>query len=104
MSYYCCSVIRGPGAGVLGLLAMPKKRLQVPDHTQVWVYEEEDESGEPNLYVHHDIMLPAFPLSLAWIDCSPSDPSTIANLAAVRPCHPLAHALSASRARFGIAP
>lgn len=52
--------------------------------TQVWVYEEADDSGEPNLYVHHDIMLPAFPLSLAWIDCSPSDPSSVANLAAVR--------------------
>ena len=52
---------------------------------QVWVYEEADESGEPNLYVHHDVMLPAFPLSLAWIDCSPSDPSLPANLAAVRP-------------------
>ena len=52
---------------------------------QVWVYEEADDSGEPNLYVHHDIMLPAFPLSLAWIDCSPSDPSSVANLAAVRP-------------------
>ena len=51
---------------------------------QVWVYEEADESGEPNLYVHHDVMLPAFPLSLAWIDCSPSDPSLPANLAAVR--------------------
>ena len=56
--------------------------------TQVWVYEEADDSGEPNLYVHHDIMLPAFPFSLAWIDCSPSDPSSVANLAAVRPFPP----------------
>ena len=56
---------------------------------QVWVYEEADESGEPNLYVHHDVMLPAFPLSLAWIDCSPSDPSLPANLAAVRSSHAL---------------
>ena len=50
---------------------------------QVWVYEEADDTGEPNLYVHHDVMLPAFPLSLAWMDCSPSDPSQAANLAAV---------------------
>ena len=44
---------------------------------QVWVYEddEEDDDGrEPgaNLYVHHDIMLPAFPLCLAWLDYTPS--------------------------------
>ena len=38
--------------------------------TQVWVYEEADEVGGPsNLYVHHDILLPAFPLSVAWTDC-----------------------------------
>ena len=44
---------------------------------QVWVYE--DDMGEPddrepgaNLYVHHDIMLPAVPLCLAWLDCVPS--------------------------------
>ena len=49
----------------------------------MWVYEEADDTGEPNLYVHHDVMLPAFPLSLAWMDCSPSDPSQTANLAAV---------------------
>lgn len=27
--------------------------------------------GEANIYVHHDIMLPAFPLALAWMDCRP---------------------------------
>ncbi|BBN05570.1 periodic tryptophan protein 1 [Marchantia polymorpha subsp. ruderalis] len=42
-------------------------------HLEVWVYEsgEVDEDGASNMYVHHDIMLPAFPLSLAWLDCGP---------------------------------
>lgn len=39
---------------------------------EVYVYEEETvgESGgiEDNLYVHHDLMLPSFPLCLEWID------------------------------------
>jgi periodic tryptophan protein 1 len=34
---------------------------------QAYVYEEED----GNLYVHHDITLPAFPLCLAWMDLAP---------------------------------
>jgi periodic tryptophan protein 1 len=33
-------------------------------HLEVYVYEEE----EDNLYVHHDIMLPSFPLCLEWLD------------------------------------
>jgi len=32
----------------------------------VFIYEE----AEDNLYVHHEIMLPSFPLSLAWMDCN----------------------------------
>lgn len=39
---------------------------------QVWVYEEQDERGPGNLYVHHSLMLPAFPLCVAWLDCDPS--------------------------------
>lgn len=50
---------------------------------QVWVYEDADEASAPNLYVHHDIMLPAFPLSLAWMDCNLQDTSSVGNLAAV---------------------
>ncbi|CAA6673259.1 unnamed protein product [Spirodela intermedia] len=38
-------------------------------HLEVWVYEEVED--EPNMYVHHDIILPAFPLCTAWLDCNP---------------------------------
>lgn len=33
-------------------------------HLEVYVYED----GADNLYVHHDIMLPAIPLAVEWID------------------------------------
>ncbi|KAJ1565835.1 hypothetical protein HK096_009069 [Nowakowskiella sp. JEL0078] len=33
-------------------------------HLEVYLYEDE----EDNLYVHHDIMLPSFPLCLEWLD------------------------------------
>ncbi|CAI7813147.1 unnamed protein product [Closterium sp. NIES-53] len=52
---------------------------------EVWVCEEQqkrEEGGddddvaqndkELNMYVHHDIMLPAFPLALAWMDFNPA--------------------------------
>lgn len=35
-------------------------------HLEVYVYEDEAD----NLYVHHDIMLPAIPLCLEWLDIS----------------------------------
>lgn len=35
-------------------------------HLEVQLFSEEG-----NLYVHHDITLPDFPLSLAWMDCPP---------------------------------
>lgn len=50
---------------------------------EVWVYEPAGPSGGANAYVHHDIMLPAFPLCLAWLDCNPSGAADPANLAAV---------------------
>lgn len=62
-------------------------------HLEVWVYEDASGDGtEANLFVHHDLLLPgmceaaacccacadaclrpppAFPLSLAWLDCPP---------------------------------
>lgn len=39
---------------------------------EVWVYEAGAASeGGANLYVHHDLLLGAFPLALAWLDCAP---------------------------------
>ncbi|KAJ4979402.1 hypothetical protein NE237_010182 [Protea cynaroides] len=37
-------------------------------HLEVWIIED-SEDGDPNMYVHHDIILPAFPLCTAWLDC-----------------------------------
>lgn len=39
------------------------------------MYEDGDvgPEGGRNMYVHHDIMLSAFPLALAWLDCGPAD-------------------------------
>jgi periodic tryptophan protein 1 len=31
---------------------------------EIYIYEE----AEDNLYVHHDILLPSFPLCLEWLD------------------------------------
>jgi len=41
-------------------------------HLEVFVYDESQE----NLYVHHDIMLPSFPLCLEWLDFHPAGPSS----------------------------
>ncbi|XP_078444251.1 putative WD repeat-containing protein C17D11.16 isoform X2 [Wolffia australiana] len=40
-------------------------------HLEVWVYEDVDD--ETNMYVHHDVILPAFPLCTAWLDCNPKN-------------------------------
>ncbi|TPX46814.1 hypothetical protein SeLEV6574_g03014 [Synchytrium endobioticum] len=34
-------------------------------HVEVYLYE----TGEDNLYVHHDILLPSFPLCVEWVGC-----------------------------------
>lgn len=39
--------------------------------------------GPSNLFVHHDILLPAFPLSVAWLDCDPRGATDAGNFAAV---------------------
>lgn len=36
-------------------------------HLEVYLYEES--SGSPNMYVHHHIIIPEFPLCTAWLDC-----------------------------------
>ncbi|CAG9461874.1 unnamed protein product [Pedinophyceae sp. YPF-701] len=51
-------------------------------HLEVYVYEL-DAGGESNLYVHHDIMLPAFPLTLAWTDFRPQSGGAKGSLVAV---------------------
>ena len=58
-------------------------RFTACDAFQVWIYEEAGTSEDSNIYVHHDIMLPAFPLSLAWMDCRPTGDAQSGNLAAV---------------------
>ncbi|KAJ7296872.1 hypothetical protein O6H91_Y095600 [Diphasiastrum complanatum] len=50
------------------LLIVTARNEDDVSHLEVWVYEEAKDE-ESNMYVHHDIMLPAFPLSLAWLDC-----------------------------------
>ncbi|KAG2694320.1 hypothetical protein I3760_08G137100 [Carya illinoinensis] len=35
---------------------------------EVWIYEESGD-GDPNMYVHHDIIISADPLCTAWLDC-----------------------------------
>lgn len=40
-------------------------------YLEVYLYDE----GNDNLYVHHDLMIPSFPLCTEWLDCSVSDGS-----------------------------
>ncbi|XP_058006041.1 uncharacterized WD repeat-containing protein C17D11.16 isoform X2 [Hevea brasiliensis] len=37
-------------------------------HLEVWIFEESVDN-DSNMYVHHDIVLSAFPLCTAWLDC-----------------------------------
>lgn len=60
-------------------------------HLEVWVCEEAgNQEDELNMYVHHDVMLPAFPLSLAWVGCDIKSPSASekGNLVAVGAMQP----------------
>ncbi|XP_020573854.1 uncharacterized WD repeat-containing protein C17D11.16-like [Phalaenopsis equestris] len=38
-------------------------------HLEIWIFEE-SRDGDANMYVHHDVILPAFPLCTAWLDCN----------------------------------
>ncbi|KAK5713636.1 rRNA-processing protein [Elasticomyces elasticus] len=49
-------------------------------HLEVYVYEDE---ADANLYVHHDVMLPAIPLCVEWLDTRPNKNSEQGNFAAV---------------------
>jgi periodic tryptophan protein 1 len=44
------------------------KTMDEMSHLEIYVYEE----SENNLYVHHDILLPSFPLCAEWIDYTPA--------------------------------
>jgi periodic tryptophan protein 1 len=59
-------------------------------HLEVWVYEEAGVTGnaETNLYVHHDVLLPAFPLSVAWMNCAPKSGTNEVNCAAIGTMYP----------------
>lgn len=37
-------------------------------HLEVWILEDSTDA-DLNMYVHHDIIIPAFPLCTAWLDC-----------------------------------
>ncbi|XP_057788717.1 uncharacterized protein LOC131005698 [Salvia miltiorrhiza] len=37
-------------------------------HLEVWILEDPSDVNS-NMYVHHDIVIPAFPLCTAWLDC-----------------------------------
>lgn len=37
-------------------------------HLEVWIMEDPSDVNS-NMYVHHDIVIPAFPLCTAWLDC-----------------------------------
>jgi len=49
---------------------------------EVYVYEDVDDD-EPNIYLHHETVLPAFPLCVAWSSYHPTLGYSRGNLAAV---------------------
>jgi hypothetical protein len=54
------------------LLVLAAKTEEDSASLEVWLFEAASEEGDINAYVHHDIMLPAFPLCVAWMDFNPS--------------------------------
>jgi periodic tryptophan protein 1 len=54
------------------LLVLAAKTEEDSATLEVWLFEAPDEQGEMHGYVHHDIMLPAFPLCVAWMDFGPA--------------------------------
>ena len=48
-------------------------------HLETYVYEDDSD----NLYVHHDVMLPAVPLCVEWVKSSPNKTGSHGNFAAV---------------------
>jgi len=60
------------------MLILVAKTEDDVSHLEVHIYEEDTD----NLYVHHDVMLPAFPLCVEWLGFSKTEGS-VGNLAAV---------------------
>ncbi|KAF7327945.1 WD-REPEATS-REGION domain-containing protein [Mycena kentingensis (nom. inval.)] len=56
------------------LLVVAKTEDEI-SQLEIYVYEEADD----NLYVHHDLMLPNFPLCLEWLDFPPASAGTPAS-------------------------
>ncbi|KAJ3792560.1 WD40-repeat-containing domain protein [Lentinula aff. detonsa] len=56
------------------LLVVAKTEDEI-SQLEIYVYEE----SEANLYVHHDLMLPNFPLCLEWLDFPPTSSSSSMN-------------------------
>ncbi|KZT19043.1 transducin family protein/WD-40 repeat family protein [Neolentinus lepideus HHB14362 ss-1] len=56
------------------LLVVAKTEDEV-SQLEIYVYDESEE----NLYVHHDLMLPNFPLCLEWLDFPPAQSTTISD-------------------------
>jgi len=68
------------------LIIKPTDRILIGAHSEeelshldIYIYEE----AEKNLYVHHDILLGSFPISLAWLDYHPTQEGNKGNLIAV---------------------
>ena len=54
------------------LLLLAARNEDDVSRLEVLVFEEGAEAGDPpNVYVHHDVLLAAFPLALAWMDAAP---------------------------------
>jgi periodic tryptophan protein 1 len=70
------------------LIILSAKTEDDVSNLEVWVYEEADADGAANLYVHHEVLLPAFPLCLAWFDCDPKGDTARRNLVAVGTLEP----------------
>ncbi|KAI7727590.1 hypothetical protein M8C21_019339 [Ambrosia artemisiifolia] len=43
--------------------------IMIKEDDAVVICVIEDPDGDPNMYVHHQILIPAFPLCTAWLDC-----------------------------------
>ena len=54
------------------LLVLAAKTEEDSASLEVWLFAPAEDNDGMDAYVHHDIMLPAFPLSVAWTSFNPS--------------------------------